>query len=158
MTMSRRIYAAAVAAGMSILVSAPALAGDYTQLSRAAGIGDLEAGAMSLDQITAAKFSQEGRDNLQTSVAHPVDGDVPVRSSRAAPELSLDAYHLRLINGSASGDERQIELQRDAVYDDPQARLRLAASTGISVADAAGMNLATIAGQKFDSDPDDGDN
>lgn len=151
--MSRRLVAAAIAAGMSIVVSVPASAGDYTQLARVAGVSAAELGTMSLDQIAALKFSGEGHDNVQAFVARTSLGGTTVRSSRAVPEASLDAYHLRLINVSVSGDQRQPEARNGTVSADIRARGQLAASTGLSDGDASRMSLAAIAARKFARDP-----
>ena len=152
--MSRQLAAAAIAAGMSIVAVVPAVAGEYTRLARAAGLG-AEAGAMSLDQIAAIKFSVEGHDNRQAYVARAVvPQDTAVVSTRTGGGMSLDAYHLDRINRSVSGEERQPVLRQAGVQSDPEARRRLAASAGISRAEFEGMTLAAIVERKIDQEDD----
>ena len=152
--MNRHFVAAAVAAGMSIAVSVPAVAGDIEQLARFAGLESVELDTLTLDEIAAVKFNQDGRGTEQTLVRRASIDGVPgtgaVRSSRTPQDL--DGFHVDLINASVSGDERQPKVLRDTRYNDPRTRAQLGASAGIAYADAEAMTLDAVARQKFNGD------
>lgn len=151
-SVNRKLLDGAAAAFLSVLVAGTAQAADYGQLAGSARIGAAESASMTLDEIVARKFSQEGRDNRQA--ARGFAPATTVRSSRTAGGESLDSVHLRMVNRGVSGEERQAVVDRREFAADPAARRQLAASASIDAADAAELSLQAIAGYKFNREAD----
>lgn len=148
--LNRKLFQGAAGAVLSVLVAGTVQAEDYSQLAASVGA---DAASMTLDEIAARKFSQEGHDNAQVARRSFASAST-VRSSRATEGNALDATHLRMVNRGVSGDERQPVVDRQSITSDPAARRQLAASAAIGRADVAELSLDAIAGYKFNREAD----
>ena len=153
-------YANIIAAAAIAFVAAPAFAG---QLAANAGLSPAEAQGLSLTEIAQIKFNRETRgDDRVPTVVPGSGGDYTQLAAIAgvSPEgKSLNEIFVAKINREARGDEKQAVKGGDVTMTSRSvaggaAYAQLAASAGLSAADAAGMSLGEIAAAKFARESD----
>ena len=153
-------YVNIIAAAAIAFAAAPAFA---DQLAANAGLSPAEAQGLSLTEIAQAKFNRDTRGDDRHPIVVPGSGGNVTQLAAVAgvsPDgKSLNEIFVAKINREARGDEQQAvksaamvstrSVKGGAAYG------QLAASAGISPADAAGMSLSEIAAAKFARDTDD---
>jgi hypothetical protein len=153
-------YLNIIAAAAVAFAAAPAFAG---QLAANAGLSPAEAQGLSLTEIAQAKFNRDTRgDDRHPVVVVPGSGGDSTQLAAIAgvsPDQSLNQIFVAKINREARGDEQQAVKGGDVTMTSRSvangaAYAQLAASAGISAADAAGMSLGEIAAAKFARDTD----
>lgn len=150
-----------------LLAAAPAVA---DQLSASAGLDPTEAAGMSLTEVAQAKFNRDTRGDDRQAFVVPGQGGDHTRlavaaglSPDAAGTMTLAQIFVAKVNREARGDDRQADAAARVTMSSrsPMGGAgygQLAASAGISPADAAGLSLAEIAAAKFARDTAGGDN
>ena len=151
-------YINAVAAAAFIAVGAPALAD--TQVQASPGV--------TLTEAAQAKFNRDTRGDDRH--VKPIAGtSEPSRQFYASAGLtigegrsmSVDQVHVAKINREARGDDKQLLVAGESVgmatraYGQGGDYEQLAASAGLTAAEAWGMSLTEIAAVKFARESDD---
>ena len=150
-------YLNILAAAAFVAVGAPALAG--TQVKAAPGV--------TLTESAQAKFNRDTRGDDR--YVKPIPG-----SSEPSPQLyaaagltvaegramTLEQVFVAKINRESRGDEQQLVVDGSVAmasraYGQGGDHAQLAASAGLSAAEAAGMSLTDIAAAKFANESDD---
>jgi hypothetical protein len=154
-------YLNIIAATAVVFASAPAFA---DQLAANAGLSPAAAQGLSLTEIAQAKFNRDTRgDDRHVFVVpgHAGGYDQLAASAGLSPVeasgMTLGEIYVAKINRDARGDEQQAVKGGGAVMASRSTTggadyVQLAASAGISPADAAGMSLREIAAAKFARD------
>ena len=155
-------YLNIIAAAAVAFAAAPAFA---DQLAANAGLSPAEAQGLSLSEIAQAKFNRDTRgDDRHPVVVTPGSGGDYTQLAAVAgvsPEgKSLNQIFVAKINREARGDEQQAVKGGDVTMASRSvaggaAYAQLAASAGLSPADAASLSLGQIAAAKFASESDD---
>jgi len=156
-------YLNIVAAAAIAFTAAPAFA---SQLAANAGLSPAEAEGLSLTEIAQAKFNRDTRGDDRIEFVVPGQNGnreqlaaVAGLSPSEAAGMTLNEIFVAKINREARGDEQQAVKSGAMVSSrsvkSGAAHAQLAASAGISPADAAGMSLAEIAAAKFAHETDD---
>ncbi len=152
-------YLNIIAAAAVAFAAAPAFA---DQLAANAGLSPAEAQGLSLNEIAQAKFNRDTRGDDRHPIVVPGSGGNVTQLAAVAgvsPDgKSLNEIFVAKINREARGDEQQA-VKGAAMVSSRSAKggaayAQLAASAGISPADAAGMSLGEIAAAKFARDTD----
>ncbi|HET9067716.1 MAG TPA: hypothetical protein VFN28_03655 [Amaricoccus sp.] len=153
-------YLNIIAAAAVAFAAAPAFA---DQLAANAGLSPAEAQGLSLTEIAQAKFNRDTRgDDRHPVVVIPGSGGDYTQLAAIAgvsADKSPNEIFVAKINREARGDEKQA-VKTGAMLSSRSVKggagyVQLAASAGISPADAAGMSLGEIAAAKFARDTDD---
>lgn len=157
-------YLNTIAAVAIAFAAAPAFA---DQLSANAGLSPVQAQGLSLTEIAQVKFNRETRGDDRQAVTvvpgHSGDyGQLAAAAGISADEangMTLAEIFVAKINRESRGDEQQAAQDGSVTVSSRSvangaAYAQLAASAGISAADAAGMTLGEIAAAKFARDTD----
>ena len=152
-------YLNTIAAAAIAFAAVPAFA---DQLAGNAGLTPAEAQGLSLTEIAQAKFNRDTRgDDRHPVVVIPGSGgdytQLAAVAGVSADGLTLDQIFVAKINREARGDEQQAVKGGNVVMGSRSVKSgaaygQLAASAGLSAADAAGMSLGEIAAAKFARD------
>ena len=157
-------------AAVAVAVAAAAPAFASSQLAASAGISPAVAQGLSLTEIAQAKFNRDTRPGGPARDRGPrLDGNYAQLAASAGISaaggqgMSLNEIYVAKINREGRGDEQQAVKGGDVTMTTRSAANgaaygQLAASAGLSAAEAAGMTLGEIAAAKFARDTSTSDN
>ena len=157
-------------AAVAVAVAAAAPAFASSQLAASAGISPEVAQGLSLTEIAQAKFNRESSQQDRHEIVVPgSNGNVAQLAASAglsaseASGMSINEIFVAKINREGGRDVQQVVKGGDVTVTSRSAANgaaygQLAASAGLSAAEAAGMTLGEIAAAKFARDTSTSDN
>lgn len=157
-------------AAVAVAVAAAAPAFASSQLAASAGISPEVAQGLSLTEIAQAKFNRESSQQDRHEIVVPGSNGNTVQlaasaglSADEAQGMSLGEIFVAKINREGGRDKQQVVKGGDVTVTSRSvasgaAYAQLAASAGLSAAEAAGMSLGEIAAVKFARDTSTSDN
>jgi hypothetical protein len=156
-------------AAVAVAVAAAAPAFASSQLAASAGISPEVAQGLSLTEIAQAKFNRESSQQDRHEFVVPgSNGNVAQLAASAgisaseARGMSINEIFVAKINREGGRDVQQVVKGGDVTVTSRSANGaaygQLAASAGLSAAEAAGMTLGEIAAAKFARDTSTSDN